>query len=66
MDIEQFKSEHAPTKTDESFRLENSYTLDVAVDGSVMAKAGSMIAHTGNLSFTGQASAEGGITGFLK
>jgi uncharacterized protein (AIM24 family) len=66
MDIEQFKSEHAPTTTDETFQLENSYTLDVTVDGSMMAKAGSMIAHTGNLSFTGQASAEGGIAGFLK
>jgi uncharacterized protein (AIM24 family) len=66
MDIEQFKSQHAPTESDETFQLENSYTLDVAVDGSVKAKAGSMIAHTGDLSFTGQASAEGGITGFIK
>lgn len=66
MDIEQFKSQHAPTDSDETFQLENSYTLDVAVDGTVKAKAGSMIAHTGDLSFTGQASAEGGITGFLK
>jgi uncharacterized protein (AIM24 family) len=66
MDIEQFKSQHAPTESDETFQLENSYTLDVAVEGSVKAKAGSMIAHTGDLSFTGQASAEGGITGFIK
>jgi uncharacterized protein (AIM24 family) len=66
MDIERFKSEHAPSETGETFQLENSYTLDVAVDGSVMAKAGSMIAFTGDLSFTGKASAEGGITGFLK
>ena len=66
MDIEQFASEHATTETDAPFQLENSYTLDVAVDGSVLAKAGSMIAFTGNLSFTGKASAEGGITGFIK
>lgn len=66
MDIDQFRSEHVPTDTDESFQIENNYTLDVAVDGTVMAKAGSMIAFTGDLSFTGQASAEGGITGFLK
>jgi len=66
MNVEQFKSEHVPTESAESFQLENSYTLDVAVDGSVMAKAGSMIAYTGDLSFTGRASAEGGITGFLK
>lgn len=66
MDIDQFKTQHAPTETDETFELENTYTLDVAVDGSAMAKAGAMIAYTGDLSFTGQATPEGGITGFLK
>lgn len=66
MDIDQFKSQHAPTESEERFQLENSYTLDVTVDGSVMAKAGSMVAYTGDLSFTGQASAEGGLTGFIK
>lgn len=66
MNFDQFKTEHSPKEADETFQLENSYTLDVAVDGSVMAKAGSMIAYTGDLSFTGQASAEGGIKGFLK
>ena len=66
MNVDQFKSEHVPTESTESFQLENSYTLDVAVDGSVLAKAGSMIAFTGDISFTGRASAEGGLTGFLK
>ena len=66
MDIEQFASEHVTTETDAPFQLENSYTLNIAVDGSVLAKAGSMIAFTGDLSFTGKASAEGGITGFIK
>jgi len=66
MDIDQFTAEYAPTTATAQFQLENSYTLDVTVDGSVMAKAGSMIAFTGDLSFTGQASAEGGITGFIK
>jgi uncharacterized protein (AIM24 family) len=66
MDIDQFASEHVTTETDAPFQLENSYTLDVTVDGSVLAKAGSMIAYTGDLSFTGKASAEGGITGFIK
>jgi uncharacterized protein (AIM24 family) len=66
MDVTQFKTENAPTESDKQFQLENSYTLDVAVDGSIMAKAGSMISYTGNLSFTGQASAEGGITGIIK
>jgi len=54
------------TDSDAPFQRENKYTLDVAVDGSVLAKAGSMIAFTGDLSFTGKGSAEGGITGFLK
>jgi uncharacterized protein (AIM24 family) len=66
MDVDQFTAEHVPTDSDEQFQLENSYTLDVAVDGAVMAKAGSMIAYTGELSFTGKSSAEGGITGFIK
>ena len=66
MDLDQFTSENAPTETDDSFQRENSYTLNVDVDGTVMAKAGSMVAYTGDLTFTGQASAEGGITGFLK
>jgi len=66
MNVDEFKSAHVPVESDETFQLENSYTLDVAVDGTLLAKAGSMIAHTGDLSFTGRASAEGGITGFLK
>jgi uncharacterized protein (AIM24 family) len=66
MNVDQFKAENAPTESDQKFQLENKYTLDVAVDGSIMAKAGAMISYTGNLSFTGQASAEGGITGMIK
>ena len=66
MNLDQFAAENAPTESAEPFQRENSYTLDVDVDGTVMAKAGSMIAHTGDVSFTGKASAEGGIKGFLK
>ena len=66
MNLDQFAAENAPTESTEPFQRENSYTLDVNVDGTVMAKAGSMIAHTGDVSFTGKASAEGGIKGFLK
>ncbi|WP_135661887.1 AIM24 family protein [Halorhabdus rudnickae] len=66
MNVDEFTTEHAPTETDDAFGLENRYTLDIAVDGSLLAKAGSMIAYTGDLSFTGQASPEGGITGFIK
>ncbi|MFB6229410.1 MAG: AIM24 family protein [Halobacteriales archaeon] len=66
MELEQFKSSNASTDSEKKFQKENSYTLDVEVNGEVMAKAGSMIGHTGDLSFTGQSSAEGGITGFIK
>ncbi|MGB9985484.1 AIM24 family protein [Salarchaeum japonicum] len=66
MNIDEFASEHGSTETDESFQLENNYTLDVAVDGDVMAKAGAMVAYTGDLSFKGKSSAEGGLSGFLK
>ena len=66
MNLDQFTAENAPSESAERFQRENSYTLDVDVGGTVMAKAGSMIAYTGDVSFTGKASAEGGITGFLK
>ena len=66
MDIDQFASEHAPTDSDEQFQLENRYTLEVSVEGSLMAKAGSMVAYTGDLSFSGQATPEGGLTGYVK
>ena len=64
MYAEKFAS--ADTESDSPFALENSYTLEVDVDGSLLAKAGSMVAYTGDLSFTGQSSPEGGITGFIK
>ncbi|OYR75161.1 AIM24 family protein [Halorubrum ezzemoulense] len=66
MNLDEFTAANAPTDSAEPFQRENSYTLDVDVDGTVMAKAGSMVAFTGDVSFTGKASAEGGITGFLK
>lgn len=66
MNVDQFTSAHAPTETDETFQIENSYTLNVTVDGSVMVKAGSMIGYTGDVTFTGKSSAEGGVTGFIK
>ncbi|ADJ14061.1 AIM24 family protein [Halalkalicoccus jeotgali] len=66
MKLDEFRTANAPVEGDETFQLENSKLLDVALDGSVMARAGSMIAYTGDISFSGKASAEGGITGFLK
>ena len=66
MELDEFTSSNAPDAGGEGFQLENSKLLDIAVDGSVMTKAGSMVAYTGDLTFTGKASAEGGIKGFLK
>ncbi|MFC5969855.1 AIM24 family protein [Halomarina salina] len=66
MNIEQLTADDPSADSDAPFELENSYTLDVTADGSLLAKAGSMIAYSGDLSFTGKASAEGGIRGFLK
>jgi uncharacterized protein (AIM24 family) len=66
MDVEQFTDEHEPTDSDAPFQRENSYTLDVAVDGTAMAKAGSMVAYTGEFTFHGKASVEGGLTGYVK
>jgi uncharacterized protein (AIM24 family) len=66
MELEDFVHENAPGEGQERFELENSKLLDIDVDGTVLAKAGSMVAFEGDLSFTGKSSAEGGLTGFLK
>ena len=64
MDLDQFISENAPQEGGEGFQLENSKLLDVSLDGTVMAKAGSMVAYTGDISF--ERKTEGGISGMLK
>ena len=64
MDLDEFVEANAPEAGGESFQLENSKLLDVHVDGSVMAKAGSMVAYTGDVSF--ERKSAGGVTGFLK
>jgi uncharacterized protein (AIM24 family) len=64
MDLDQFVSENAPQEGGDGFQLENAKLLDVSLDGSVMAKAGSMVAYTGDISF--ERKTEGGITGMLK
>lgn len=64
MDLEQFKRENAPKEGEDVFQLESSKMLDVAVDGSVMAKVGSMVAYTGDVSF--ERKSGGGLKGFLK
>jgi len=66
MELEEFTQANAPKSGGEGFQLENSKLLDIAVEDTVMVKAGSMVAYTGDLTFTGKSSAEGGITGFVK
>jgi uncharacterized protein (AIM24 family) len=66
MELEEFTRSNAPADDGEGFQLENSKLLDINLDGSVMTKVGSMIAYTGEITFTGKSSAEGGITGFVK
>ncbi|WP_436345542.1 AIM24 family protein [Natronorubrum sp. FCH18a] len=66
MNVDEFVDANKPEEGGKAFQLENGKLLDVAVDGSVIAKAGSMIAYSGDISFTGKSSAEGGIKGFLK
>jgi len=66
MDVDRFVSENKPQEGGEAFQLENSKLLDIAVDGTVLTKAGSMVAYDGDLTFTGKSSAEGGLTGYIK
>lgn len=66
MQLEQFTDANAPVEGTDTFQLENDKLLDINLDGSVMIKAGSMIANSGSVSFTGKSSAEGGLTGFVK
>ncbi|WP_423751574.1 AIM24 family protein [Salinirarus marinus] len=66
MELEEFTRSNAPAEGSGGFQKENNRLLDIDVDGTVMTKAGSMIAYTGDITFTGKSSAEGGITGFVK
>lgn len=64
MQLEKFVDTHGPDEGGDTFQLENSKLLDVAVDGTVMAKAGSMVAYDGDISF--ERKSAGGLTGMLK
>jgi len=66
MELDEFTRANAPTEGGDGFQRENKRLLDIPVDGTVMVKAGSMIGYTGDLTFTGKSSAEGGLTGFVK
>jgi len=66
MELNDFVSQNEPAETGKRFELENSKLLDIDVDGTIIAKVGSMIAYDGELSFTGKSSAEGGLKGMIK
>ena len=44
MDVDEFVETNAPKDDQESFQLENGKLLYANVDGTVLAKAGSMVA----------------------
>ncbi len=66
MDLQEFTRSNAPADGGDGFQKENNRLLDIPLDGTVMVKAGSMVAYTGDITFTGKSSAEGGLTGFVK
>jgi uncharacterized protein (AIM24 family) len=66
MDVDDFVETNAPKDDHDTFQLENGKLLDINVDGTVLAKAGSMVAFDGDLSFAGKSNAEGGLTGYIK
>jgi uncharacterized protein (AIM24 family) len=66
MKLDAFTEANAPKTGGDGFQKENKRLLDIALDGTVMVKAGSMIGYTGEMTFTGKSSAEGGITGLVK
>lgn len=65
-DLDDFVTENAPGEGRDRFEQENSKLLDVDVGDGLLAKVGSMVAYEGDVSFTGESSAEGGLTGFIK
>ena len=66
MELSEFTKANAPAAEGDGFRTENKRLLAVPVDDTVTVKAGSMIGYTGEITFTGRSSAEGGLTGFVK
>jgi uncharacterized protein (AIM24 family) len=66
MSLEGFAGASAPTEGGETFQLQNRKLLAVDLDGAVTALAGSMVAYSGDVTFSGKASAGGGVTGFIK
>lgn len=66
MELQEFTQSNSPDEGGDGFQKENNRLLDIPLDGTVMVKAGSMVAYTGDITFTGRSSAEGGLTGMVK
>jgi len=66
MALEGLASANDPAEGGDTFQLQNRRLLAVDLDGAVTALAGSMVAYSGDVTFSGKASAEGGVTGFIK
>jgi uncharacterized protein (AIM24 family) len=66
MELDEFAQSNAPDEAGDSFQTEHSKLLDVHLDGTVMTKADAMVAYTGDVTFTGKATAEEGLTGLVK
>ncbi|WP_227379539.1 AIM24 family protein [Haladaptatus halobius] len=64
MNLNEFVNTHAPQDQGKTFDLENSKLLDVSMDGTIMAKAGTMVGYTGDISF--ERKSTGGLKGMLK
>lgn len=61
-----FENHKADDPSDSRFHLETNRLLSVRVDSPLIAKAGSMVASKGDISFVGQMSPEDGIGGVIK
>jgi uncharacterized protein (AIM24 family) len=66
MELKEFVDANEPAAESTGFRKENNRLLRIPVDGLVTVKVGTMIAYTGDITFTGKSSAEGGLTGLVK
>ena len=66
MALEGLASANSPAEGGDTFQLQNRRLLAVDLDGAVTALAGSIVAYSGDVTFLGKASAEGGVTGFIK
>lgn len=66
MTLDEFASANAPIEGGDTSQRRNHEPLIVDLDGSVTALAGPTAAYSGDVTCSGKASTEGGVTGFIK